>query len=119
MYPARPLTRRQTLLGAIAAGALASPWLHHPALAWQDDALPRPAGPTAPDGAPRDGGTLVCGTPREPDSLHPWLATSAAAFDLLDGVMDGLLRYTAEGKLRPALAETFSISDDGLTYTFT
>ena len=32
--------------------------------------------------------------------------------------MDGLLRYTAEGRLRPALAEGFSISDDGLTYTF-
>ena len=32
--------------------------------------------------------------------------------------MDGLLRYTAEGKLRPALAEGFAISDDGLTYTF-
>src|SRR5687768_18212215 len=34
------------------------------------------------------------------------------------GVMDGLLRYTAEGRLRPALAEGFSISEDGLTYTF-
>jgi peptide/nickel transport system substrate-binding protein len=41
-----------------------------------------------------------------------------AAFDVLEGVMDGLLRYSAEGKLQPALAEGFSISDDGLTYTF-
>ncbi|MDQ3226860.1 MAG: peptide ABC transporter substrate-binding protein [Chloroflexota bacterium] len=83
----------------------------------QDVTLMQPSGPTAP-GAPRSGGRLVAGTPREPDSLHPWLATTVAAFDLLEGVMDGLLRYTAEGRLRPALAEGFSISDDGLTYTF-
>ena len=75
-------------------------------------------GPTAPPGAPRSGGRLVVGTSREPDSLHPWLARTAAAFDILDGVMDGLLRYTAAGKLQPALAEKFAISDDGLTYTF-
>ena len=60
----------------------------------------------------------MVGTPRQPDSLHPWLAGTVAAFDVLEGVMDGLLRYTAEGRLRPALAEGFSISDDGLTYTF-
>jgi peptide/nickel transport system substrate-binding protein len=77
-----------------------------------------PEGPTAPAGTPRSGGRLVAGTPRKPDTLHPWLAGTVAAFDVLEGVMDGLLRYTAEGKLRPALAEGFSISDDGLTYTF-
>ena len=50
--------------------------------------------------------------------MHPWLASTVTAFDILAGVMDGLLRYTAEGRLGPALAEGFSISDDGLTYTF-
>ena len=61
---------------------------------------------------------MAVGSPSEPDSLHPWLAGTVAALDLLDGVMDGLLRYTAEGRLRPALAESFSISEDGTTYTF-
>ena len=60
----------------------------------------------------------MVGTPRQLDSLHPWLAGTVASFDVLEGVMDGLLRYTAEGRLRPALAEGFSISEDGLTYTF-
>src|SRR5215213_959566 len=48
----------------------------------------------------------------------PLARRTVVAFDVLEGVMDGLLRYTAEGRLRPALAEGFSISDDGLTYTF-
>ena len=112
---ARRLTRRQALLGAAGARALATgvpgsaprPSPSRPASPL------RPYGPTAPAGTPRAGGRLVVGTPREPDSLHPWLASTVAAFDILDGVMDGLLRYTAEGRLRPALAEGFSISDDG------
>ena len=113
------LTRRQSLLAATGAGLLATrPWGQLLARAWQDDGPVRPAGPTAPAGVPREGGTLVTGSPRELDSLHPWLAATDAALDVLEGVMDGLLRYTAEGKLQPALAEGFSISDDGLTYTF-
>ena len=96
----------------------ARPWVSHRLRAMQDDDPSRPEGPTAPKGTPRTGGRLAAGTLRNPDSLHPWLASTVAAYDVLDGVMDGLLRYTAEGKLRPALAEGFAISDDGLTYTF-
>ncbi|MBA3450837.1 MAG: peptide ABC transporter substrate-binding protein [Chloroflexia bacterium] len=113
------LSRRQALRAVGSAGLLAAGMVSgRPAVAWQDVAPVRPSGPTAP-GTLRSGGRLAAGTPREPDSLHPWLATTVAAFDLLEGVMDGLLRYTAEGRLRPALAEGFSISDDGMTYTFT
>jgi peptide/nickel transport system substrate-binding protein len=77
-----------------------------------------PNGPTAPSGNSLRDADVVVGTTLEPESLHPWEARTLAAFDVLDGVMDGLLRYTAEGKLAPALAEQFGISDDGLTYTF-
>ncbi|CAA9549694.1 MAG: hypothetical protein AVDCRST_MAG19-700 [uncultured Thermomicrobiales bacterium] len=76
------------------------------------------SGPTYPPGRPVDGGTVVIGMPREPDTLHPWLTQSLAGFDVLEGVMDGLLRYDAEQRLQPALAEDYAISDDGLTYTF-
>jgi peptide/nickel transport system substrate-binding protein len=115
----RPLTRRQALRGAAGAGLLATTaWRHLPAFARQEDGLVRPVGPTAPGGTPRDGGILVTGAPHEPDSLHPWLAGTVVALDVLDGVMDGLLRYNAAGRLQPALAEGFSISDDGLSYTF-
>ncbi|HEX2280391.1 MAG TPA: hypothetical protein VHG52_01390, partial [Thermomicrobiales bacterium] len=113
------LTRRQALLGATGAGLMATlPGIRSQTVALQADEPPRPEGPTAPPGTPRPGGRLQVGTPRQPDSLHPWLADTVAAFDVLAGVMDGILRYTAEGKLGPALAEGFSISDDGLTYTF-
>jgi peptide/nickel transport system substrate-binding protein len=113
------LTRRQALLGAVSAGLIAAlPGIRSHTVAFQADEPPRPEGPTAPAATPRAGGRLVVGTPHQPDSLHPWLADTVAAFDVLAGVMDGLLRYTAEGKLGPALAEGFSISDDGLTYTF-
>jgi peptide/nickel transport system substrate-binding protein len=114
------LNRRQALLGTAGAGLIAAlPGIRSHTAAYQGDEPTRPEGPTAPAGTPRSGGRLVVGTPRQPDSLHPWLASTVAAFDVLEGVMDGLLRYTAEGRLRPALAEGFSISDDGLTYTFT
>jgi peptide/nickel transport system substrate-binding protein len=115
------LTRRQALLGTAGAGlvgALPGVRSRTVALHFQTGDPVRPEGPTVTAGAARSGGRLVAGTPREPDSLHPWQASTVAALDVLEGVMDGLLRYTAEGKLRPALAEGFSISDDGLTYTF-
>jgi peptide/nickel transport system substrate-binding protein len=113
------MTRRQALLGAAGAGLIgAFPRIRSQTVAAQTGDPARPDGPTAPAGTPRSGGRLVVGTPRQPDTLHPWLAGTVAAFDVLDGVMDGLLRYTAEGRLRPALAEGFSIDDDGLTYTF-
>src|SRR5215213_8380221 len=113
------LTRRQALLGAAGAGLIAAlPGIRSHTAAFQVGQSARPEGPTAPAGTPRAGGSLRVGTPHQPDSLHPWLAGTVAAFDILEGVMDGLLRYTAEGKLAPALAEGFSITDDGLTYTF-
>lgn len=32
--------------------------------------------------------------------------------------MTGLLEYDCEGTSQPALAESYDVSDDGLTYTF-
>lgn len=115
---ARRLTRRRALLGGVGVGLSGGAFSRLRAGAFQQDGPTRPSGPTSPAGTPRPDGRLIAGAPSEPDSLHPWLASTVAAFDLLDGVMDGLLRYTAEGRLRPALAEGFSISEDGLTYTF-
>jgi len=99
------LSRRQALLGAAGAGMISAlPAIRSQSAAFQASDLVRPDGPTAPTGTPRSGGRLLVGTPRQPDSLHPWLAGTVAAFDVLEGVMDGLLRYKDEGKLRPALA---------------
>lgn len=47
------------------------------------------------------------------------MATSLASdSDAIVNVYDGLMEYDVEGTLQPALAETYEVSDDGLTYTF-
>ena len=113
---------RRALLRALAVGLAAPRPLSM--TAWrgvaQDDGrqLAPPDGPTTPPGQPRLGGLLTIGATVEPLNLHPWDATEVAAYDLLDGIVDGLLKVNAAGRLQPALAEGFTLSDDGLTYTF-
>lgn len=47
------------------------------------------------------------------------LATSRAAdTNAIINTYDGLMEYDVEGTLQPALAESYEVSDDGLTYTF-
>ena len=38
--------------------------------------------------------------------------------EVLVNTYDGLMEYDGEGTLQPALAESYEVSDDGLTYTF-
>ena len=83
-----------------------------------DNGTVKPGVPSAPAGEPVAGGTITIAATIEPETLHPWLTSSVAGFDLLDGMMDGLFRYNSEQRLQAALAEGFDISDDGLTYAF-
>lgn len=47
------------------------------------------------------------------------LATSRASdAEAIVNTYDGLMEYDVEGILQPALAESYTVSDDGLTYTF-
>lgn len=47
------------------------------------------------------------------------LATSRAAdAEAIINTFDGLVEYDVENELQPALAESWDVSDDGLTYTF-
>lgn len=47
------------------------------------------------------------------------LATSRSAdSEAIINTYDGLMEYDDEGVLQPALAESYEVSDDGLTYTF-
>jgi peptide/nickel transport system substrate-binding protein len=76
---------------------------------------------TAPRGKVGRGGALIAGTIGEIDTLNPYLAnlyTHPASFDVLSGVMEGLLALDSKQRLRPALAESYQVSDDGLVYTF-
>jgi len=74
--------------------------------------------PTAPQGQPKTGGTLTAGTYSEPDTLQPYVTQTVTAGDVLTGVMDCLLQYDSHEQFVPALATAYTISDDGLTYTF-
>lgn len=49
------------------------------------------------------------------DALNTSLATDSEA---IINTYDGLMEYDNEGELQPALAESYEVSDDGLTYTF-
>jgi peptide/nickel transport system substrate-binding protein len=74
--------------------------------------------PTSPEGEPKQGGSVTVGAIGEPDTLNPYLTQLVAGSDITTGVMDPLMRYDSTQSLIPALAESFVISDDGLTYTF-
>lgn len=62
---------------------------------------------------------LVVGQIAEPKSLDPHAVTAVNDFRILMNVYDGLVRYK-DGTLQvePALAESWTISDDGTVYTF-
>ena len=55
----------------------------------------------------------------EPPSLDP-TAEAAAAVDevVYANVFEGLTRFAPDGSVVPALAKSWEISEDGLTYTF-
>jgi len=55
----------------------------------------------------------------DPDFLDPHMAEASITFQMLLNIYDGLLVGDTDGSLKPALAEDYRISDDGLTYTFT
>ncbi len=53
------------------------------------------------------------------DSLDPHKSASAATRELLYNVYEGLVKPNADGELIPAVAESWVLSDDRCTYTFT
>lgn len=67
---------------------------------------------------PDYGGSVTEGVVGSPRFINPLLAISDADRDLTSLIYSGLLKATADGGMRPDLAESYTISDDGLTYTF-
>jgi oligopeptide transport system substrate-binding protein len=62
--------------------------------------------------------TLHRGLSSDPESIDPHKARSVQAAEVLRDIGEGLVAYSATGELVGAAAESWSISDDGLTYTF-
>ncbi len=63
--------------------------------------------------------TITVGMQLEPPHLDPTSA-AAGAIDQVTyaNIFEGLTRFTSTGAIVPGLAESWEISDDGLTYTF-
>ncbi|MCI9122109.1 MAG: ABC transporter substrate-binding protein [Oscillibacter sp.] len=53
------------------------------------------------------------------ESLDPHKAVAAGTKEVMFNVFEGLVKPTPDGDLIPAVAETYKISEDQLTYTFT
>lgn len=65
---------------------------------------------------PTHGGTLTEGVLGTPRFVNPILAVTRADKDLTTLLYDGLMRLSGNGTLQPSIAESITISDDGLTY---
>jgi oligopeptide transport system substrate-binding protein len=62
--------------------------------------------------------TLRRGNGPEPDTLDPQRARTDAAFNILRDVFEGLTAVGPDGAAVPAAAESWTVSEDGLEYTF-
>ncbi|WP_398496361.1 ABC transporter substrate-binding protein, partial [Variovorax sp.] len=96
-----PLRRRTLAAGAAALSALAL--LAAPA-AWAQ---------------PRQGGTLNWLVNPVPASIVPLTTTAGGNAEIGPKIVEGLLTYDYELKPKPLLATAWSLSADGLQYTFT
>ncbi len=69
--------------------------------------------------AERSDATVIVGQIASPQLLDPHRVTSMSDFRVLVNIYDGLVRYKKGTlELEPALAESWSISEDGQTYIF-
>jgi len=66
----------------------------------------------------QDDNVLRVGITQQIINLDPHVATAFSSFRVMEQVYEGLMRFDSDSALQPALAESFDVSDDGLTYTF-
>jgi ABC-type transport system substrate-binding protein len=72
----------------------------------------------APAQAPKPGGTLVFGLERQLSTFNPFIRAGGVDLDVRTLIYEGLLDKDTKGNLVPALAESWSVSKDGLVYNF-
>ncbi len=72
------------------------------------------AGPSAQSAV-----TLRRGNGPEPETLDPQRARTDASFNILRDLFEGLTAVGPDGDVAPAAAESWTVSGDGLEYTFT
>ncbi len=62
---------------------------------------------------------ITIGIPQDLDSLVPSLSQGAGTQEILFNIYEGLIKPDSEGNLVPAVASDYTMSEDGLNYTFT
>lgn len=63
-------------------------------------------------------GNLIAAIAGEPDQLDPQKTSSYFSFEVLENVFDTLVEPDENLEMRPALAESWTVSPDQLTWTF-
>lgn len=67
-----------------------------------------------------DSSKIVVGIPQDlEDSLDPHEAVAAGTKEILFNIYEGLYKPDSDGNIVPAVAESYTVSEDGLVYSFT
>jgi peptide/nickel transport system substrate-binding protein len=90
-----------------------------PAPAEGSAATTAPTAGAEPSSPAASGGTLRIGQTAAPDSLNPGSGYIVESFNLWDLVYDTLIRIDLKNQPYPGLAQEWSVSEDGRTWTFT
>lgn len=71
-------------------------------------------------GEPVKGGEITVGIAQDlDDSLDPHQTVAAGTREVLFNIFEGLVEPNSDGEMIPAVAEKYTLSEDGTTYTFT
>lgn len=62
---------------------------------------------------------ITIGIPQDLNSLDPNIAVGSGTQEILFNIYEGLYKPDSDGNLIPAVASGYTMSEDGLTYTFT
>jgi peptide/nickel transport system substrate-binding protein len=110
-------------LGLLAAGGGAMSLMlvcGTPALAASSQAAQATTGPgvSASGDTPKQGGDLKAAMQVDATSLDPHTSSSYSSTLVIEQVYSGLIQYDENMNIQPDLAESWTVSPDGLTYDF-
>lgn len=66
-----------------------------------------------------DNGTIYYSLKKCPSTLDPQYAGDTEAHIIINNTFEGLVRRSADGSIIPGIAQSWTVSPDSLTYTFT
>ena len=61
---------------------------------------------------------ITMAIPVDPDGLDPMLTAAASTFQITSNIYETLITVDEKGNLEPCLADSWSISEDGLSISF-